>query len=185
MRMQQSIAASVVLLLSAGSWAPSMIFAEDPPITRNVPIPEFQNSNEVKPYNFDAAPQGLFQSIQFAEGFEEELGYHRANDIVPVNPTEVFPPDAPVFMVFKLHQHLESFQVFGLCYPEHVAGLDPTKLIAQDVMLIALEDESGYVKLDAPSGGWKPGQYKVEVHVGWRVNEISLMGTMRFTVQPG
>ena len=33
MRMQQSIAASVVLLLSAGSWAPSMIFAEDPPIT--------------------------------------------------------------------------------------------------------------------------------------------------------
>ena len=181
----RAIVTSSVLLLICGTFVPRISLAEDPPITRNVPIPEFQNSNEVKPYNFDAAPQGLFQSIQFAEGFEEELGYHRANDIVPVNPTEVFPPDAPVFMVFKLHQHLESFQVFGLCYPEHVAGLDPTKLIAQDVMLIALEDESGYVKLDAPSGGWKPGQYKVEVHVGWRVNEISLMGTMRFTVQPG
>ena len=178
----RAIAAGAVLML-VGTPAPHTL-AEEPPITRNVPIPEFQNSNETKPYNFDAAPQGLFRSIEFAEGFEEELGYHRANDIVPVNPTDTFPSDAPVFMVFKLHQHLESFQVFGLCYPEHVAGLDPTNLIAQDVMLIALEDESGYVKLDAPPGGWKPGQYKVEIHVGWRVNEISLMGTMRFTVQP-
>jgi hypothetical protein len=185
MSLQKSMATTAVLLLSVGSWLSGLCFAEEPPITRNVPIPEFQNSNETKPYNFDAAPQGLFRSIEFAEGFEEELGYHRANDIVSVNPTDVFPPDAPVFMVFKLHQHLESFQVFGLCYPERVAGLDPAKLIAQDVMLIALEDESGYVKLDAPPGGWKPGQYKVEVHVGWRVNEISLMGTMRFTVQSG
>jgi hypothetical protein len=179
------IAGVAMLFVSAGAWAPGVSMAEDPPITRNVPIPEFQNSNEAKPYNFDAAPQGLFRSIEFAEGFEEELGYHRANEIVPVNLTDVFRPDASVFMVFKLHQHLESFQIFGLCYPERVVGLDPTKLIAQDVMLIALEDESGYVKLEAPPGGWKPGQYKVEVHVGWRVNEISLMGTMRFTIQPG
>jgi hypothetical protein len=179
------IVRAAVPLIIAGLCPSETSLAEEPPITRNVPIPEFQNSNEAKPYNFDAAPQGLFRSIQFAEGYEDELGYHRANDIVPVNPTDVFRPDASVFMVFKLHQHLESFQVFGLCYPERVADLDPTKLIAQDVMLIALEDESGYVKLDAPPGGWKPGQYKVEVHVGWRVNEISLMGTMRFTIQPG
>ena len=179
------IVRAAVPLIIAGLCPSGTSLAEEPPITRNVPIPEFQNSNEANPYNFDAAPQGLFRSIQFAEGYEDELGYHRANDIVPVNPTDVFRPDASIFMVFKLHQHLESFQVFGLCYPERVADLDPTKLIAQDVMLIALEDESGYVKLDAPPGGWKPGQYKVEVHVGWRVNEISLMGTMRFTVQPG
>jgi hypothetical protein len=180
-----TILRAAALLIIVGLSPPALSMAEDPPITRNVPVPEFQNTNEAKSYNFDAAPQGLFRSIEFAEGFEEELGYHRANEIVPVNPTDVFRPDAPVFMVFKLHQHLESFQIFGLCYPERVAGLDPTKLVAQDVMLIALEDESGYVKLDAPSGGWKPGQYKVEVHVGWRVNEISLMGTMRFTIRPG
>ena len=47
---------------------------------------------------------------------------------------------------------------------------------------LALEDESGYVKLTPPPGGWKPGQYKVEIHVGFAVNELSLTGTMRFTV---
>lgn len=160
--------------------------AEDLPIFRNVPIPEFQNKTEdVKPYNFDAPPEGLFRTIKLAEGFEEELGFRRSHEIVPVSPTDIFRPDSPaVYVVFQIHQHYESFQVFGLCYPEQVAGLDPKTLVAQDAMLLALEDESGYVKLDAPPGGWKPGRYKVEIHVGWKVNEISLIGTMRFTVQP-
>jgi hypothetical protein len=29
---------------------------------------------------------------------------------------------------------------------------------------------------------WKPGPYKVEIQVGERVNEMSLMGSMRFTI---
>jgi hypothetical protein len=51
-------------------------------------------------------------------------------------------------------------------------------------MYMALEDESGYVKLAPPTGGWRPGRYKVEIHVGFSVTELSLMGTMRFTVAP-
>ena len=42
--------------------------------------------------------------------------------------------------------------------------------------------ESGYLQFFAPPDGWKPGRYKVEIHLGWEVSEISLMGTMRFTV---
>ena len=48
--------------------------------------------------------------------------------------------------------------------------------------LITMEDESGYLKLSSPLGGWKPGKYKVEIHVGEAVNNISLVGTMRFSV---
>lgn len=183
MRLFRLLLPTIVL---AGLLFPGTGIAEDPPFFRNVPIPEFQNrAEDVKPYNFDAPPEGMFRSISFAEGFEEELGFRRAHEIVPVSPTEVFHPDSPaVYVVFQVHQHYESFQVMGLCYPEQVPGLDPKTLVAQDAMLLALEDESGYVKLDAPPGGWKPGRYKVEIHVGWQVNEISLMGTMRFTVQP-
>jgi len=49
---------------------------------------------------------------------------------------------------------------------------------------MALEDENGYLKLFPPPGGWKPGKYKVEIHIGWKINEISLIGAMRFTVNP-
>jgi hypothetical protein len=49
-------------------------------------------------------------------------------------------------------------------------------------MYIALEDHTGYLKLFPAEGRWKPGRYKVEIHAGEQVNEMSLLGTMRFTV---
>jgi hypothetical protein len=158
--------------------------AEDLPIIKDPSINDFQNRMEdAKPYDFDAPPQGLFRSITMAEGFEEELGYRRTHEIVPVKPTERFRPDVPgIFIVFTLHQHYQAFQVFGRCYAESVPGLDPHTVIGQDAMYIALEDESGYLKLSSPLGRWKPGRYKVEIHAGEQVNEVSLMGTMRFTV---
>jgi len=158
--------------------------AAELPIIKNAPIPDFQNSQQdVIPYDFDAPPQGLFLTITTAEGFDEELGFQRTHEIVPVKPTDQFRPDTPaVFIVFHLHQHYQGFQVFGYCFPEAVAGLDPSVMIGQDAMHIALEDESGYLTLSPPRDGWKPGRYKVEIHVGEEVNEMSLMGTMRFTI---
>ena len=158
--------------------------AENLPMTENVPISEFQNRTEdVKTYDFDAPPQGMFRSIALAEDFEERMGFQRTHEIVPVKPTERFTPDVPaIFIVFSLHQHYQGFKVFGRCAPEQVAGAIPGTIISEDAMHIALEDESGYLKLSAPQGGWMPGRYKVEIHVGEQVNETSLMGTMRFTV---
>jgi len=153
-------------------------------LTPNVDINQFQNPGDFKPsYDFNAPPEGLFREIETAGGCEEELGYRRAHEYVPVDPRQTFRPETPiVYVVFKTHQHYESFQVFGVCFPEEVHGLDPKTPIAQDVVYMALEDESGYLKIASPPDGWKPGKYKVEIHVGWQVNEISLMGTMRFSV---
>jgi hypothetical protein len=147
-------------------------------------LPDLQDKDPLPTYDFDKPPEGLFITIQTAEGFDEELGYRRTHEIVPVQPTDVFHPSSPaVYIVFSVHQHYQPYQVFGICYHEKVPGLDPKTLIAQDTMYMALEDESGYVKLAPPAGGWKPGQYKVEIHVGFSVTELSLIGTMRFTVK--
>jgi hypothetical protein len=159
-------------------------WADELPLTRNLPIPEFQNKpQDAKPYNFDAPPEGMFRSITMAEGFEEELGFRRTHEIVPVKPTEHFPVTAPaVFIVFQLHQHYQAFQVFGRCFSEDVPGLPAHTLVGQDAMYIALEDETGYLKLFPPLDGWRPGRYKVEIHAGEQVNDMSLIGTMRFTI---
>ena len=157
------------------------LLAAELPITKNPPISDFQNRlHDVPPY---APPQGLFRTITTAEGFDEELGFQRTHEIVPLQPTDRFRPTTPsVFIVFRLHQHYQGFKVFGRCFPEAVAGLDPTVMIGQDAMHIALEDDSGYLTLSPPQDVWKPGRYKVEIHVGEQVNETSLMGTMRFTI---
>jgi hypothetical protein len=170
-------------MLAAFLWS-TVVTGEELPLTENVPISKFQNRTEdVKTYDFDAPPQGLFRSITLAEDFEERLGFQRTHEIVPINPTERFSTDvAAIVIVFALHQHYQAFTVFGRCTPEQVAGLSPETLMSEDAMRIALEDESGYLRLPPPSGGWKPGRYKVEIHTGEQINEMSLMGTMRFTV---
>ena len=175
-----AVAAVIVIALSA---LPTLQAAELP-VIKNSPIPDFQNRpQDVVPYDFDAPPQGLFRTITMAEGFDEELGFQRTHEIVPVKPTDRFRPDTPaVFIVFHLHQHYQGFQVFGRCFPEAVAGLDPTVVIGQDAVHIALEDDSGYLTFSPQQELWKPGRYKVEIHVGEQVNEMSLIGTMRFTV---
>jgi hypothetical protein len=178
----------ILFLALAAAWSlcHGKGLAEELPLTRDVPINEFQNRGDVVPsYDFDAPPQGIFRSIQVAEGFDEEMGFRRTHEIVPVGPTEVFRPDTPtVNVVFSVFPHYQSFQVIGVCYPEQVEGLDPKTVVDRDAMYLALEDESGYVRLHAPDGGWKPGRYKVEIHVGWQVTEVSLVGTMRFRVEP-
>jgi hypothetical protein len=157
---------------------------EELPLTENVPISEFQNRTEdVNVYDFDAPPQGMFRSIATAEDFEERLGPLRTHEILPIKPTERFHADvAAIFIVFSLHQHYQAFTVFGRCMSEQVADVLPGTIVTEDAMHIALEDESGYLKLSPPQKGWKPGRYKVEVHTGEQVNEMSLMGTMRFTI---
>jgi hypothetical protein len=158
--------------------------AEEPPLTENVPISEFQNrSQDAMVYDFDAPPKGMFRSITMAEDFEEQIGWRRTHEIVPIKPTERFAPDTPaIFIVFSLHQHYQGFTVFGRCASEKVDGIVPGTIISEDAMRIALEDESGYLKLSPPQGGWMPGRYKVEIHTGEQITETSLMGTMRFTV---
>ena len=180
---QGAIAAAIVIAFSTLP----VLQAAELPIIKNPPIPDFQNHpQEATPYDFDAPPQGLFLTITTAEGFDEELGFQRTHEIVPVKPTDRFRPDIPaVFIVFHLHQHYQGFQVFGHCFPEAVAGLDPAMMIGEDAMRIALEDDSGYLTLSSPQDGWRPGRYRVEIHVGEQVNEMSLMGTMRFTIMAG
>lgn len=197
--LQRAVYETVMALFRVGLWLPLLLrraavflsllattlaLAEDLPISPNPSITDFQiRQQDVTPYDFNAPPQGIFRSITMSEGFEEELGFRRTHEIVPVKPGDRFRPDIPaVYVVFLLHQHYQAFKVFGRCFPEDVAGLDPQTAVGEDAMYIALEDETGYLKLFPPQGGWKLGRYKVEIHAGEEVNEVSLIGTMRFTI---
>ncbi|GJL55879.1 MAG: hypothetical protein NPIRA02_30110 [Nitrospirales bacterium] len=128
-------------------------------------------------------PGGLFYRIEFAKGFEEAQGIRKGHTIVSVEPTTVFTPESPfVFLVFHVHQHYAPYQVIGRLYPEKVNGETSTALIEEDAIYLATEDDGGYLQFDRPGKQWPVGDYRVEIYVGFEVNPINMMGTMRFSV---
>jgi hypothetical protein len=158
-------------------------FFEDEHSNASAPYKEYSSSPNLP--SFDHTPGGLFESLVFAESVEEDRTIRRGHILVPVNPTDTFSPSAKaVHLVFAVHKHLAPYQIIGRLFPEQVPDADSNQWIDEDRADLALEDESGYLKFFAPDGKWKPGRYRVDVYVGYMVNTMNKMGTMRFSVNP-
>jgi len=163
--------------------SPPDFFGDDAPSETSAPYKNYSSSPKLP--TFDHKPGGLFESLTFAEDVEEDRTIRRGHILVPVNPTDTFPPSAKaVHLVFAVHEHLAPFQIIGRLFPEQVPDADTSQWIDEDRADLALEDESGYLKFFAPGGTWQPGHYRVDVYVGYMVNTMNKMGTMRFSVQP-
>jgi len=160
---------------------PPDFFGDEPPANSPPPYKDYSNSPNLP--SFDHKPGGLFESMVFAESVEEDRTIRAGHILVPVNPTDTFSPSAKaVHLVFAVHKHLAPYQIIGRLFPEQVPDADSTQWIDEDRADLALEDESGYLKFFAPDGKWKPGRYRVDVYVGYMVNTMNKMGTMRFSV---
>ena len=158
-----------------------------PEIPPDDPLPSVPHLSSVPegkiPHDPNQKPAGLFFQIDFSEGFEEKQGIRKGHMVVPVNPTKIFSPNTRVvYLVFSVFEHHAPYQVFGRLYPEKVNNLDPAKLLDEDTMYLAAEDESGYLQFFPQSGRWTPGTYQVKIFVGWETSEVNQMGTMRFSV---
>ncbi len=161
--------------------SPPDFFEDTSSTTASAPYDDYSDSPNLP--SSDHKPGGLFASIVFAESVEEDRTIRRGHILVPVNPTNVFPTSAnAVHLVFAVHEHLAPFQVIGRLFPEMVPDADANQWIDEDIADLALEDESGYLKFFAQKGKWQPGRYRVDVYVGYMVNTMNKMGTMRFSI---
>ena len=151
------------------------------------PLPYYKDLNTFLPTArapFDQKPEGLFLNITLAEDFEEDLEFRRGNLYYPVRPTDQFATNiSAVYVVFRVFKHYQAYQVIGQMFPDSVEGLPTSGMLDEDMAYLALEDESGYLKFFPPSDqGWKPGQYHIDIFVGYEANALSKMGTLRFSV---
>jgi hypothetical protein len=158
---------------------PPDFFSDDVP----APYDEYAHSPTASPS--DQKPGGLFLSLDFAESVEEDQAIRRGHVYLPVNPTDRFSPQIPsVYLVFSVHKVLASYQIIGRLFRETETGVDPAQWLDEDIVHLATEDESGFLKFFPPQGTWQPGQYRVDLYVGFMANPMNKMGAMRFTVRP-
>ncbi|HNP60542.1 MAG TPA: hypothetical protein PKM72_06855 [Nitrospirales bacterium] len=190
---------------------PGTAFCDDPPLPANSPsmlqpkntqhgffqydTPPDHFSDGPAPYDsysqsplipsLDQKPAGVFLSLDFAESFEVKPTTRGGYTHIPVNPTERFLPHVPsVYLVFSVHEHLSSYQIIGRLFSESETVMDSPQWLDEDIVDLATEDESGFLKFFPPDGIWQPGRYRVEIFVGFIANDVSKMGTMRFTITP-
>ncbi len=154
-------------------------FQDDTP----APYDSYSLSPEVPPR--DEKPAGLFEALNFAESVEEDQTIRKGHILIPIHSRDSFPQQTKaVHLVFKVFKHYAPYQVIGRLFPEKVSGLDADQWLDEDIADLALEDESGYLKFFPSSGTWQPGQYRVDLYVGYMVNSANKMGAMRFTITP-
>lgn len=135
--------------------------------------------------SLDQKPEGVFLGLDFAESFEVKPTTRGGHIHIPVRPTDMFLSHVTsVYLVFTVHEHLSSYQIIGRLFVESETGMDSPQWLDEDIVDLATEDESGFLKFFPPDGVWQPGQYRVEIFVGYIANDVNRMGTMRFTIAP-
>ena len=157
---------------------PPDFFSDDAPALYD----DYSHSPAVSPS--DQKPGGVFQDLDFAESIEEDRTIRRGHAYFPVNPTSTFSANVPsVYLVFSVHKHLSSYQIIGRLFLETENEVDSTQWLDEDIVELATEDESGFLKFFSPGKTWQPGRYRVDIYVGYIANPANKMGAMRFTVR--
>ncbi len=150
-------------------------------------VPSLYDSYSQSPLipSLDQKPGGVFLGLDFAESFEVKPTTRGGHTHIPVRPTDTFLPDVTsVYLVFTVHEHLSSYQIIGRLFSESETGMNAPQWLDEDIVDLATEDESGFLKFFPPDGVWRPGQYRVEIFVGYIANDVNKLGTMRFTIAP-
>lgn len=151
----------------------------------DVPAPYDSYSQSPLIPSLDQKPGGVFLDLDFAEGFEVKPTTRGGHTHIPLRPTDTFSPNLPsVYLVFTVHEHLSSYQIIGRLFSESETGLNSPQWLDEDIVDLATEDESGFLKFFPPGGTWQPGQYRVEIFVGYIANDVNKLGTMRFAIAP-
>lgn len=150
-------------------------------------VPSLYDSYSQSPLipSLDKKPGGVFLGLDFAESFEVKPTTRGGHTHIPVRPTDRFLPDVTsVYLVFTVHEHLSSYQIIGRLFSDSETGMNAPQWLDEDIVDLATEDESGFLKFFPPDGTWQPGQYRVEIFVGYIANDVNKLGTMRFTIAP-
>ena len=154
--------------------SPKFVTAEQPQV---VPL--------VNPIG-ERGAMGLFHQIVTARGAEIDPGRAGLHMLRAIEVTDTFPSSAPeIYVVVELKQSaFDMFELIARFILEDPGGKPVGTLLHTDKAHFEFSDTGGYLLMPQPAGGFPVGNYRVEIHYGEVVNELSLMALVRFKVVP-
>jgi len=106
------------------------------------------------------------------------------HDFIPLNASDSFPTtQQEIYLVFRLvSDSYDAVPLAAQCFLEKAEALGQSRTIAQDRVLMAMSDQSGYFTLPAPERGWKPGLYRCGLFAGERTSAYTQADEVRFRI---
>jgi tetratricopeptide (TPR) repeat protein len=106
------------------------------------------------------------------------------HDFIPLNASDSFPTtQQEIYLVFRLvSDSYDAVPLAAQCFLEKAEALGQTRTIAQDQVLMAMSDQSGYFTLAAPERGWTPGLYRCGLFAGERTSAYTQADEVRFRI---
>ncbi|MCP9439896.1 MAG: tetratricopeptide repeat protein [Nitrospira sp.] len=107
-----------------------------------------------------------------------------AHDFIPLNAGDTFPAtQSEIYLVFGLvSPSYDAVSLAARCSIELGEGRQGSDVIAQDQVMTATNDQSGYFMLTPPQGGWPLGLYRCGLFAGERANAYTLVDEARFRI---
>lgn len=106
------------------------------------------------------------------------------HDFIPLNASDSFPTtQQEIYLVFRLvSDSYDAVPLAAQCFLEKAEALGQSRTIAQDRVLMAMSDQSGYFTLPAPERGWTPGLYRCGLFAGERTSAYTQADEVRFRI---
>ncbi|HSA65702.1 MAG TPA: tetratricopeptide repeat protein [Nitrospira sp.] len=106
------------------------------------------------------------------------------HDFIPLNPSDSFPSNQrDIYLVFRLvSDSYDAVPLATQCYLETAEIMGPSPMMAQDQVLMAMSDQSGYFRLTPPEQGWTPGLYRCGLFAGERTSAYTQADEVRFRI---
>jgi protein-disulfide isomerase len=155
------------------------------PPTEPAPTKRIQIVPLVNPVS-ERGAMGLFNRVVTARGADIDPGRTGLHMVKPIDVTDTFPSSAPeVYVVIELKQSaFDMFRMIARFILEDPSGEPVGTLLHTDRAHFEFSDTGGFLMMKQPRGGFPAGNYRVELHYGEEVNDLSLLTLVRFKVVP-
>lgn len=106
------------------------------------------------------------------------------HDFIPLNPSDSFPStQQEIYLVFRLvSDSYDAVPLASQCFLEAAEITGEQGAIAQDRVMMAMSDQSGYFTLGRPDQGWTPGLYRCGLFAGERTSAYTQADEVRFRI---
>jgi len=106
------------------------------------------------------------------------------HEFVPIQPGDSFPTtQQEIYLVFALvTASYDGVSLTAQCFLETSEMTGGQRSLAQDKVVMAMSDQSGYFKLAPPKTGWIPGLYRCGLFEGERISAYSQVDEVRFRI---